>query len=269
MQNNIQDELINILFIADIVGQAGLNAVESLIENIKFDNKIHVTIANGENAAGGKGLRPKDADMLFDLGVDVITSGNHIWSKNKIFDYFETHPALLRPANYSSRNAGQGSYILQLADGLKIGIINLQGRSFLYPIECPFQCAENILKQFEEEQVKIIFIDFHAEATAEKIALAWYLDGRISALIGTHTHVQTADERILTRGTGFLTDAGMTGPQDSVIGMDKQTAIKRFLTQTPEYYKVATDDVIFSGAIINIDQKDGRTKHIKRLKINL
>lgn len=257
---------LNILFIADIVGKPGLQAVERIYPLLRDREGIGFTIANGENAAAGKGLLPKDADMLFDLGIDVITSGNHIWGKPKLFDYFPSRPTLLRPANYPESCPGKGSCLVEVA-GATVGVLNLQGRSFLQPIDCPFQRADAIIAGLTSAGADIIIIDFHAEASAEKIALAYYLDGRVSALIGTHTHVQTADERILARGTAFITDAGMTGPKDSVIGMDKEVALKRFLTQMPQYYKVAAGDIVFSGVIVEIDLVTRAATGIRRVFI--
>ncbi|MBN2417390.1 TIGR00282 family metallophosphoesterase [bacterium] len=259
---------MNILFIADIVGRPGLKAVEHVYPRIRDEESIDITIANGENAAAGKGLLPADADFLFDMGIDVITSGNHIWNKQKLFEYFESRPALLRPANYPASCPGRGFCLVE-AGGVTIGILNLQGRSFLQPIDCPFLCADAAIDTLRNAGAGIIVTDFHAEATAEKIALGYYLDGRASAVIGTHTHVQTADERILPNGTAFITDAGMTGPMDSVIGMDREVAIKRFLTQMPQYYKVAANDVVFSGVVISIDPITGKANSIRRVSLPL
>lgn len=257
----------NILFIADIVGKPGLKAVEALYPVLKEKYTVGFTVANGENAAAGKGIRPKDADFLFDLGIDVITSGNHIWSKDKIFDYFDSHPRLLRPANYPESCPGSGVYTGTASGGTQIGVINVQGRSFLYPLECPFRTTAALISRLRAEKTRVILVDFHAEATAEKMALGWYIDGTAAAVIGTHTHVQTADEQILAKGTAYITDAGMTGPVDSVIGMDKETAINRFVTLMPQHYKTADGEACLNGVVISVDTLSGKATGIKRINI--
>ena len=260
MNNNF----INVLFIADIVGKPGLKTVTKHINEIKHKHHINFCVANGENAAGGKGITDKIAREYFELGIDVITSGNHIFEKSNIFKHLGDEKRLLRPLNYPSTNPGHGTYITTLVDQTKIGVINLQGRTFMYPIDCPFRTISDELNKMSQV-TRIIIVDFHAEATAEKMAMGWYLDGKVSAVIGTHTHIQTADERILNKGTGYITDAGMTGPYDSVIGLRKEIAIRRFINQTPSFYQVADSDNRFCGVVLKIDKNTGKTLHIERI----
>lgn len=258
--------MMRLLFVGDLVGQDGVNICVDLMPLLRRDSKIDFTIVNGENSDAGKGINKKQARKLIEAGVDVITGGNHIWQKNS--EEVLTDPSLntLRPANYPDSNPGKG-YLIVEKESFKVGIINLQGRSFLPPIDCPFKTGLVIVNEIRKE-TPIIFIDFHAEASAEKQALAWYLDGKISVLAGTHTHVQTADERILHKGSAFITDAGMTGPFDSVIGMDTDTAITRFLTQMPKYFKLARHNLRINGIIVDIDEKTGKAKSIKRLNFS-
>ena len=257
-----------LLYISDIVGDPGFEILLSCIKDIKNDNRITLTVANGENGTSGKGLTQKTVNEYFDIGIDIITSGNHIWNREKFYSVLDEDNRILRPANYPSGCPGRGSTITEVYPGIKAGIINLQGRAFMYPIDCPFRAANTEIQRMEEEGVRIIIIDFHAEATAEKMALGWYVDGRVSAIIGSHTHVQTADERILPGGTAYITDAGMTGPFDSVIGMDKEVAIKRFYTQLPVHYKIATENLKCCGVIITIDPESGKAQSISRFQIS-
>jgi metallophosphoesterase (TIGR00282 family) len=267
MQNN-KDINVNILFIADIVGLPGYEVTLSHIQDIQKKHNIRLSIANGENGASGKGLTAQIAQSYFDMGIDVITSGNHIWNRDKFFPVLDENPRILRPLNYPPGCPGHGSCIVRVARDYRIGVINLQGRSFMYSIDCPFLSVDNEIQRLNKEGVRMIIIDFHAEATAEKIALGWYLDGRVSAVIGSHTHVQTADERILPHGTAYITDAGMTGPFDSVIGMEKQAAIRRFLTQIPVRYKIAQKDPKLCGVILSINANSGKSLSISRFQIS-
>lgn len=257
-------DYIRVLFIGDVIGNSGIEKLHSMLLFFQKKHGIHLTIANAENAASGKGLTTHIAEILFNLGINVLTSGNHIWNRDKIFPYLDTHPYLLRPLNYPPGCPGHGSCIIKIPTGHSIGVINLQGRSFLYPIDCPFRMADKELGAFREKGVYITILDFHAEATAEKLALAWYLDGRVSAIFGTHTHVQTADERIFPKGTAYITDVGMTGPPDSVIGMDPQSAILRFTTQLPVPYRIAESPAQFDAVIVDIDSNTGKAFHIQR-----
>ncbi|RKY81066.1 TIGR00282 family metallophosphoesterase [candidate division KSB1 bacterium] len=260
---------LNILFIADVVGSEGFDAVASTINKVKEKYDIHFTVLNGENSASGKGLLKKNAESFFSLGIDVITSGNHIWNKKEIYSFLDSNKDVLRPANYPEMCPGTGIRIKETANGIPVAVLNLQGRSFMYPIDCPFQTADMHIENLKKSGIKVIFIDFHAEATAEKVALGWYVDGKVSAVVGTHTHVQTADNRILPNGTAYITDAGMTGSLNSVIGMDIDTAIKRFLTQMPVYYKTAKGNPVFCGVVVSINALTGRALSIKRIWIDI
>lgn len=257
---------INILFIADIVGKPGLDITSKLLGEILKKYKVEFCIANGENAASGKGLTRSLARQLFYLGVDVITTGNHIWDNKDGYPLLKDSMRVLRPLNYPPENVGMGSGVFQLKEGRKIGVLNLQGRTFMPPIDCPFRIGLPEVEKIRE-QTNIIIVDFHAEATAEKMALGWYLDGKVSAVIGTHTHVQTADERILPKGTAYITDVGMTGAFDSVIGLRKEVAIRRFLMQTPMRYEIAQENVRFCGVILSVDTNSGKATNIKRLML--
>ena len=259
---------INILFIADIVGKAGYDIAAAHINVLKDRHHVHLTIANGENGAGGKGITKSVAKSYFDMGIDVITSGNHIWNRFNFYPTLDEQPRILRPLNYPPECPGHGSCIIHVSEAdTDIGVINLQGRSFMYNIDCPFRTADAEIERLKNSGVQIVFIDFHAEATAEKIALGWHLDGRVSAVVGTHTHVQTADERILPKGTAYITDAGMSGAFDSVIGMDTDVAIKRFLTQLPSHYKEAGNNPMLCGVVLSVDTATARATAIRRFQM--
>lgn len=259
--------MIRILFIGDIVGHEGLNLCTDFIPLLKRDIKIDFCIVNGENSDAGKGITKKQAQKLLSSGVDVITGGNHIWQKNSIDVIEDNSLRTLRPANYPFEKPGRGFLIHSNGSSPKIGVVNLQGRSFLPPIDCPFKKSLEIIEEIKKE-TSIIFIDFHAEASAEKQALGWYLDGKVSALVGTHTHVQTADERILHKGTAYITDVGMTGPADSVIGMDIYTAIQRFKTQLPKYFKLSTRNMRLNGVVVSVNESTGKAHKITRLNFS-
>lgn len=263
LQNQDDMDSINILFIGDIIGKPGLSLVQTWLPGLISKYKADFVIANGENIADGKGCTAKEGKALFDLGVHVITGGNHTWDKHQSQDYLKAEPRSLRPLNYPRGTYGNGYYIAETDKG-KVAVINLQGRTFMASIDCPFRTAEWILQKISSE-TKVIVIDFHAEATAEKMAMAHFLDGKISALIGTHTHVQTADERIFPNGTGFITDVGMSGPYESVIGMKVQAAVNRFIYQTPQKYETAQDDVHICGMFLKIDVSTGKTLEIERI----
>jgi 2',3'-cyclic-nucleotide 2'-phosphodiesterase len=256
---------INILFIGDIVGDPGLDIVRMWLPGLQRKYRTDLIIANGENASDGKGCTEKEAKILFDLGVNVITGGNHTWDKHQSQEFLKKDSRVLRPLNYPKGTFGNGYFVADTPKG-KVAVINMQGRSFMAPIDCPFRTSDWIISKLKSE-AKVIFIDFHAEATAEKLALASYLDGKVSAIVGTHTHVQTADERILANGTGYITDVGMTGPYDSVIGMKTDAAINRFLYQTPQKYQTATDNVHMTAVFFKIDSDSGKTLEIERLFI--
>lgn len=255
---------MRILFIADIVGEDALELTLDLLPRLRLDHKIEFTIVNGENTDKGKGITARQVKRLQESGVGCITSGNHIWDQRKREVLVDHAGLLLRPHNYPEGNLGIGSNIFRLPDGRKIAVLNLQGRSFLYSIDCPFRSGEKEIRRLRSE-TPLIVVDFHAEATAEKQALAWHFDGKVSAVIGTHTHVQTADERILPNGTAYITDAGMTGPMDSVIGMETPRAIERFLLQSYVYYAVAKGNMRLNGVVIDIDDAAGKASRIYRL----
>lgn len=254
---------MRILFISDVMGKPGRWIISQMLRDFKTEQRIDFTIANIENSAGGFGVTEQIARKVFSYGVDVQTSGNHIWDRQEIRDYIAAEPALLRPANYPAGAPGNGFYIATLLDGRRVAVLNLQGRVGMANIDCPFRTADGALALIGRE-THVVFVDMHAEATSEKKALALYLDGRVSALVGTHTHVQTADEQILPNGTAFLTDGGMTGPHDSIIGMKPDAAIKRFLHGMPYRFSCATDDIRMQGVIVEVDDKTGLANSIER-----
>ena len=257
---------MKLLFVGDIVGRPGRYALTHALGRLVDRHCVDLVIANGENAAAGFGLTAEVAREIFDAGVDVITSGNHIWDKKEIFAFFEKEPRLLRPANYPPGLPGKGGGVFKTAGGVPIGVINLEGRAFMNNLDCPFRAADALIDEISA-QAKIIFVDFHAETTSEKISLGYYLDGRISAIIGTHTHVQTADERILPGGSAYLTDVGMTGSRDSVIGIRKEEAIERFLTQLPIRFEVAKKDPWLCAVLVTIDEGSGKAQAIERIQV--
>lgn len=262
---NMQSSL-NILFIGDIVGKSGRQAVRLLLPKLVSEYEIEFVIANGENAAGGFGITEQIAKEIFSYGVDIITTGNHIWDKKEAVIYIGKEHRVLRPLNYPSEVPGVGSIIVKTKKDTKLAVLNVSGRVFMNILDCPFRTTEKELKKIKEE-TNIIFIDFHAEATSEKLAYAYYFDGQVSAVVGTHTHVQTADERILPKGTAYITDVGMTGSEDSVIGFRKQEVIDKFLYHMPKKFEVASSCLILSAVIVVIDKYSGLAKDIKRLLI--
>ena len=259
---------MRILFIGDIVGKPGRQAIEGIFRKVMADHKIDFTIANGENAAGGMGITPPIAIEMLDQGVDVLTSGNHIWAKKEIFPFLDEELRILRPANYPPGAPGRGSGIFHSAKGHELGVLNLEGRVFMKNLDCPFRVAEREVERLKGE-TKIILVDFHAEASSEKIAMGWFLDGKVSAVLGTHTHVQTSDERILEDGTAYITDVGMTGPLDSVIGIRKEVALERLLTQIPWKFDVAAEQIELQGVVIEIDPETGKAKDIRTIRVPL
>jgi len=259
---------MRVLFIGDIVGKPGRQAIRGVLEKTISDQRIEFTIANGENAAGGMGITPLIAIEILDQGVDVLTSGNHIWAKKEIFPFLNEESRLLRPANYPPQVPGRGSGVFQLRNGQKIGVLNLEGRVFMKHLDCPFRVGEKEIEILRKE-TKIIVVDFHAEATSEKMAMGWFLNGKVSALLGTHTHVQTSDERILDGGTAYITDVGMTGPLDSVIGIQKQVALERLLTQIPWKFDVATEENELQGVVLEIDRETGKAEDIQKIRVPL
>jgi hypothetical protein len=252
---------VSILFVADVCGRPGRQACAHLIRDLKEELAIDFVVANVENAAGGFGITPEMSRKMFSYRINVQTSGNHIWDRVQVVEYLDETPRLLRPANYPDPAHGFG-YFVDTVGIHKVGVINLQGRVFMANIDCPFRTADRIVEEIRKE-TPIIMIDFHAEATSEKQAIASYLDGKVSAVIGTHTHVQTADEKVSALGTAFIADAGMTGPHDSIIGMEKAPSLGRFLTGTPKRFSTATDDVKLQGVVVRIDS--GEATHIERI----
>ncbi len=258
---------VRILFIGDIVGRPGRDLVKRGLPGLVEHHSIDVVIANAENAAAGFGITREIGDQLLDWGVDVMTSGNHVWDKKEALDYIGTESRLLRPANYPAGVPGNGSYLARTKDGQTIGVINVMGRVFMQNIDDPFAI---VLREIEKlrDRTRTIFVDFHAEATSEKIAMGWHLDGRVTAVIGTHTHVQTADERILPKGTGYLTDVGMTGPHDSVIGVEIEPALGRFLNALPARFETATGNPRLNAVVIESDPQSGRATDIDRISLS-
>ena len=255
---------MKILFIGDIVGEPGRTAVQRLLPQLRDENALDFVIANGENAAGGNGITPQIAGELFSAGVDAITSGDHLWDQKSVSELLYSEPRFLRPLNYPPGVPGRGANIFQVRNLPPIGVMNVQGRVFMAPMENPFTTAEAEVNRLREK-TRIIFVDIHAEATSEKIAFARFLDGRVSAIVGTHTHVQTADEQILPNGTAYLTDAGFTGPHDGSLGREIEPVIKRFLTGMPQRFEVARNKIILHGAVIRIDDVTGKATSIQRI----
>jgi len=258
---------MHLLFLGDIVGSPGRRAVEELLYRVVDRHLIDLVVANCENASGGIGITPAVADQLLNMGIDLLTSGNHIWKHKDIIPYLEETDRLVRPANYPPDSPGRGHAVLETPIGEKVAVINLEGRVFMSPLECPFRTVDAVLALIPPE-VKIILVDMHAEATSEKQALGWYLDGRVSAVVGTHTHVQTGDERLLPQGTAYITDAGMTGPLNSVIGMKTEIILERFLTQRPQPFRVATQNMQLQGVVLKIDPQ-GRCQEVNRVQLRL
>jgi metallophosphoesterase (TIGR00282 family) len=258
--------LTNLLFIGDVFASPGRGMVARHLKDSVAAENIHLAIANVENAAGGFGVNPQLADELFGYGLDVLTTGNHVWDKREIYDYFASHPRLLRPANYPEGLPGAGVVVVQASNGVDCAVINLQGRVYMPQTDDPFRKADKLLSELPAH-VKVRFVDFHAEISSEKVAMGWYLDGRVSAMVGTHTHIPTADTRILPEGTGYQTDAGMTGPYNGVIGVDKQIIIERFLTQMPVRMEAARHGAELHGVVVEVDEATGRAAAIRRIAL--
>ena len=259
---------MRILFIGDIVGRPGRELVRRGLAALVEHHAVDLVIANAENAAAGFGITREIGDQILDWGVDVMTSGNHIWDKKEAIDYIGAEPRLLRPANYPAGVPGNGSYLARTEDGRSVGVINVMGRVFMLNIDDPFTV---VLREIEamRSRTQVIFVDFHAEATSEKIAMGWHLDGRVTAVVGSHTHVQTADERILPKGTAYLTDVGMTGPHDSVIGVEIEPALGRFLNALPARFETATANPRLNAVIVESDPATGRATDIERLSLGV
>jgi len=259
---------VRILFIGDIVGRPGRELVRHGLPSIVEHHAIDLVIANAENAAAGFGITREIGDQLLEWGVDVMTSGNHIWDKKEALAYIGAEPRLLRPANYPAGAPGTGSYLARTKDGQSVGVINVMGRVFMLNIDDPFAV---VLREIDamRQRTRTIFVDFHAEATSEKIAMGWHLDGRVAAVVGTHTHVQTADERILPKGTAYLTDVGMTGPHDSIIGVEIEAALGRFLNALPARFETATGNPRLNAVIVETDPATGLATDVERLSLGV
>lgn len=255
---------LNILFIGDIVGEPGRRAVRELLPGLRARLGVNLCIANGENSAGGSGITQSTAVEIFSAGVDIITSGDHVWDQKEIYQLMENESRFLRPVNYPPNTPGQGSTFFQPENGPAVAIVNIQGRTFMPDLENPFWVIQREVNRLRET-TPIIFVDMHAEATSEKIALARMVDGQVSAVVGTHTHVQTADEQIFPGGTAYLTDAGFTGPHESVLGRDIEAVIKRFVTNQPQRFNVASSRILLQGALITVDEKTGSATKIQRV----
>jgi metallophosphoesterase (TIGR00282 family) len=256
---------MNILMLGDVFGEPGRAALEKRLPRLKEEHRIDFTVVNVENAAAGFGVTPAIARGLLDHGVDVMTSGNHIWDRKEILTYIAKENLLLRPANFPPGTPGVG-HVTVKAGPHRVAVLNLMGPVFMSPIDCPFQKADEIIPELRKE-TPIILVDMHAEATSESVAMGWYLDGRVTAVAGTHRHVQTADERILPGGTAYITDLGMTGPIDSVIGVDKDLILRRFLTQMPIRFEPAKGPAAVCGVVITVDPESGRASEIRRLRV--
>jgi metallophosphoesterase (TIGR00282 family) len=256
---------MKILFVGDTVGKAGRVIVHQHLKYVQEEFNIDLTILNCENAAAGFGVTPKIADEFFDWGIDVLTSGNHIWDKKEIMPYLDENTRILRPANYPAGNPGRGVAIVKTRSGEEAAVLNLQGRVFMPPTDDPFRVADAELARLPNH-IKTIFVDMHAEATSEKVAMGWYLTGRVSAVVGTHTHIPTADETILPGGTAFQTDVGMAGPFHSVIGVVKEDVIRRFLTSIPEKFEAASQNAQLNAVFIEVDSETGKATRIERIR---
>lgn len=256
---------MNVLFIGDIVGSVGRAAVKKVLPALQSKYNPHIIIANGENAAAGRGITAAIVKELLDAGVHGITMGNHTWDNKDIFEWIDDQPRIVRPANYAEGLPGQGATIIK-ANGKELAILNLQGRTFLPPIDCPFRKADERIAELQQK-TKNILVDFHAEATSEKIAMGWYLDGRASIVLGTHTHVQTNDDTILPGGTAYITDVGMVGPKNGVLGMEREAVLHKFLTQLPTRFVVDEGDWHFHAIVVDIDDATGKVKKIQKIRL--
>lgn len=255
-----------LLFVGDVMGKPGRRAVRNLLPRLVDRHRADYVVVNVENSAGGFGVTPEVLKEISDLPIDVFTTGNHVWDKKEGVEILDRQPNLLRPANYPEGNPGKGVHVGETAAGIPVAVMNLEGMVFMSNLDSPFRAADRLLKQLDPK-VKVVLVDFHAEATSEKQAMGFYLDGRVSAVLGTHTHVPTADERVLPNGTALQTDVGMTGPYESVIGMRVDKVLKRFLLQTPSSFEVAKRDVRLAGAVVDIDETTGKARSIERLLI--
>jgi 2',3'-cyclic-nucleotide 2'-phosphodiesterase len=256
---------MNVLYLGDIVGKPGRNLVKEQLPKLKNEFDISLCIANGENVAQGRGITQKTANELFQAGVDVFTSGNHLWDKKEALNYIASEPRIVKPLNYPDKAIGSRYYIFETAEKQKVAVLCMIGQVFMAPADSPYKTIERILPEIVEE-TNIIFVDFHAEATAEKRALGFFMEGKVTALIGSHTHIQTADEEILPKGTAYITDGGMTGPHDSVIGTDKQIILQKFTSGMPQRFDVASGGLQINGVVVAVDEASGKAIDIIRIK---
>jgi metallophosphoesterase (TIGR00282 family) len=258
---------VRVLFIGDVVGRPGRQIVRRGLAHLRNTvDEFDLVVANAENAAAGFGVTPDVADKMFSQGIDVLTSGNHIWDKKEALSYLEREPRLLRPVNYPSSCPGGGSYVAHTREGLPVAVLNLQGRVYMPLTDCPFQAADREIPRLQKE-ARVILVDMHCEATSEKMAMGWHLDGKVSTVVGTHTHIPTADERILTEGTAYITDIGMCGAFDSVIGIETKSSLPRFLTSIPTRFEVAKHNPWMNSVVIDIDESTGKARSIERLRL--
>ena len=256
---------MRILMVGDVVGRTGRQAFRKYTPQLRREREIDLVVVNGENSAGGKGITRKSLDELYQGGADIVTSGNHIWDKKDVLDFIDQEPFLIRPANYPDGTPGKGACIYPFK-AKNIGVMNLSGRAFMPALDAPFQRVEGLIKELGRS-CDVLLLDFHAETTSEKLAMGWYLDGRVNAVVGTHTHIQTADERILPEGTAYITDLGMTGPWNSVLGVRTELIVQKFLTAMPVRFDVADGPAVYSGVLLEIDGATNRTKSIERIMI--
>lgn len=256
---------MKVLFIGDIVGSLGRKALKEVLPQLRAKHDPHFVVVNGENAASGRGITEKIAQEFYEMGVHGITMGNHTWDQKEIFDFIDKDDRLIRPANFPQGTPGKG-YMTLKANGKELTLINLQGRTFLPPLDCPFQTADAILAKLKKRN-GCVLVDFHAEATSEKIAMGWYLNGRVSAVVGTHTHVQTNDNTVLSEGTAYVTDVGMVGPRDGILGMEREAVIQKFRTQLPTRFNVADGKWHFHAVVIEIDENSGKGKQINLIRL--
>jgi metallophosphoesterase (TIGR00282 family) len=254
---------MRILFIGDIFASPGRRIVADKLHSLVSTEYVDFTIANAENSAGGFGITPLIAEELLNMGLDVLTSGNHVWDKRELYEYLDRQPRLLRPANYAEELPGRGMVVLRAKNGVNVAVLNLQGRTHMPATDCPFRKADSLLNALDSS-VKIRFVDFHAELTSEKMAMGWHLAGRVSAVVGTHTHIATADTRILNGGTAYQTDCGMTGPYNSVIGVDKEIVLRRFMTGVPVRMEAARGGVELHAVIVDVDENSGKATDVRR-----
>jgi metallophosphoesterase (TIGR00282 family) len=259
--------MTRLLFIGDIVGRPGRELVRRGLSALVAHHRIDLVVANVENAAAGFGITPEIAEDFLEYGIHVMTGGNHTWDKKEILPYFSEQPRLLRPANFPAGAPGRGVYVATAGNGVPVAVINLMGRVFMTAIDDPFRVALDEIAAVRTE-ARIVLVDFHAEATSEKIAMGWHLDGRVAAVVGTHTHVQTADERVLPQGTAYITDVGMTGPHDSVIGVERSAILQRFLTALPQRFETATENPRLNAVIVAADETTGRARAIERVSLS-